>query len=350
LDEKKKKKNDDDFDFDDDDFDDEDFNLEEAVKCIPKLTKLVESWMEYTSNTGEYNIDPNIINTMSSEDIDNMSSVVGKLPELLDKEDYCATIRTESRNIRRNEVKFESSTGRYTRLHCYDDALMNLSQSAPYKVTDIFEAYRVFSALDDIKEAVALYDYSNTHSGAIMEFSIENTLKLASEKVKKAFTKLSDKDKQVSKNIDMSANNFKKAVEKSLTTDNRESIIRGSILPSASKMLKMVLTSGAVAILIDPVLAVIGVLGYIGTSKAYKAKERQLVLDEIEIELKMVEKYIDIAESKNDMKSLKSLLRTQRELERQRQRIKYKMNVKWGQNPHVGDDSGVSSPRSSVED
>ena len=56
-----------------------------------------------------------------------------------------------------------------------------------------------------------------------------------------------------------------------------------------------------------------------------------MVLDEIEIELKICQKYIDIAEQKNDMKALRELLSIQRNLERQRQRIKYKMKVNFGQ-------------------
>ena len=64
-----------------------------------------------------------------------------------------------------------------------------------------------------------------------------------------------------------------------------------------------------------------------------------MVLDEIEIELKMCEKYIDIAESKNDMKSLKQLLTIQRNLQRQQQRIKYKMKVDFNQNPNSPDDN-----------
>ena len=56
-----------------------------------------------------------------------------------------------------------------------------------------------------------------------------------------------------------------------------------------------------------------------------------MVIDEIEIELEMCEKYINIAEQKNDMKALRQLLTTKKELERQRQRIKYKMRVDFGQ-------------------
>ena len=78
-------------------------------------------------------------------------------------------------------------------------------------------------------------------------------------------------------------------------------------------------------------LAVIGALGYLGISKKYQAKERQLIIDELDTELKMCEKYIEIAESKNDMKGLKKLLTIQKELQRQQQRIKYKMKVDFKQ-------------------
>ena len=55
-----------------------------------------------------------------------------------------------------------------------------------------------------------------------------------------------------------------------------------------------------------------------------------MIIDEIEIELEMCKKYSEIAESKNDMKALKQLLTIQRNLQRQLQRIKYKMKVELG--------------------
>ena len=56
-----------------------------------------------------------------------------------------------------------------------------------------------------------------------------------------------------------------------------------------------------------------------------------MLIDEIDIEIKMCDKYIEIAEQKNDMKALKQLMITKRDLERQQQRIKYKMRVQLGQ-------------------
>ena len=157
---------------------------------------------------------------------------------------------------------------------------------------------------------------------------------LALQKLKKDAVKLSDKEKTISKTIDVTANNMTKAVERSLTNDNREAIIKGSILPSASKIVKAAIGAAGAAVLIDPVIAIIGVLGWLGVSKKYKAKERQMVIDELETELKICEKQIDIAERTEDMQALRQLYRIQKELERQRQRIKYKMRVEYGQKYH----------------
>ena len=62
-----------------------------------------------------------------------------------------------------------------------------------------------------------------------------------------------------------------------------------------------------------------------------------MVLDEIEIELKMVEKYLNIAESKNDMKATRNILQTKRSLQRQKQRINYNMGIAFENVPKVKD-------------
>ena len=54
-------------------------------------------------------------------------------------------------------------------------------------------------------------------------------------------------------------------------------------------------------------------------------KERQLILDDIDIELKMCDRYISDAENKNDLKKIRELEKIKRNLIRQKQRITYKM-------------------------
>ena len=210
------------------------------------------------------------------------------------------------------------------------------------KPDTVYEASSYFESLVEAYGALSLminagYDKYDP----IMEASISNTLKMASMKLRNAIQKLSDKEKGISKSVDIGLNNLTKSVERALTNDNREAVIKGSILPSASKLIKLGIANAGLIAIGQPILAVIGTLGYLGTSAKFKAKERQMLIDEIEIELKMCQKYIDIAESKNDMKALKQLLMTQRDLERQHQRIKYKMKAELGQKyydaKHVGD-------------
>ena len=152
---------------------------------------------------------------------------------------------------------------------------------------------------------------------------------------------MSDKEKSISKSIDVGLNNLSKSAERSLTNDNRESVIKGSILPSASKIIKLGIVNAGLLAFGQPIAAVIATLGYLGCSAKYKNKERQMLIDELEIELEMCEKYISLAEQKNDMKALKDLLSTKRELQRQLQRIKYKMHVELGKKyydpKHIGE-------------
>ena len=196
----------------------------------------------------------------------------------------------------------------------------------PYN-TNLYEVANRYSIICPIVQELCITS-SNT---LLQEMDITNTFKMAKENLKRSIKGLSDKEKSLSRNIDVSMSQVSRAAEKALTNDNREAVIRGSLLPSASKIIKMAIVTGA-GWLINPALTVIGVLGAIGVSKKLEAKERQLILDDIEIELDMCDRYMKIAEDKNDLKSQKDLLVTKRTLERQRQRIKYKMSVYHNQN------------------
>ena len=314
-----------DFDFGDD-FGDDDFNMNEA--CIVKIGTLAERYDKLpVKKFGKKDIET-IVNT--SKLYSEMADVSVNLPDIIDPillesvlDEHIAIEKGkshyESTLYNRNKYLLTEAKSKITNsnLNTYD------SKTFYDDLVRLEVTVNVLEALNDIKTSCDYYH-------PLIEGSFTNSIKLASEKVKKTLQKLSDKEKSISKSIDVAANNTKKAMEKSLTTDNREAVIKGSVLPSASKTIKLAITTAGLA-LINPALAVIGALGYMAVSKRYKAKERQMIIDEIEIEMKMCEKYIEIAESKNDMVALKKLLTIQRELERQRQRIKYNMKVKFGQ-------------------
>ena len=143
--------------------------------------------------------------------------------------------------------------------------------------------------------------------------------------------KLKQKDKELSNKVDATMGSVSNAAERALRSENREAVIKGQLLPSASKCIKLAITTGA-AWLVSPAIAVIGVLGYVAASKKMQKKERQLILDDIEIELEMCEKYLRIAEDKNDMKAVRNIMQTKRALQRQQQRLKYNYVVKWDGN------------------
>ena len=318
------------------DFEDMDFN----ESCIVRIGNLAERYSRLPIKQLSRD-DIKLIGTTSKMYLE-MADISSNRPDIISPE-LLESIINEQLAIEKGK----------THLHEYYNNTKYILTEAKNKLKDIkpctpqkfSEQVKYLRATVELLEALNDVKNSCDYYHPLIEGSFTNSIKLASEKVKKTLTKLSDKEKQASKSIDVAANNVKKAMEKSLTNDNRESVIKGSVLPSASKTIKLAITTAGLA-LINPAIAVIGALGWLATSKHYKAKERQMVLDEIEIELKMCEKYIEIAESKNDMKALKKLLTIQRELERQRQRIKYNMKVKFGQKYY----DSQNAPSSTVDD
>lgn len=159
----------------------------------------------------------------------------------------------------------------------------------------------------------------------MQETSMKSQAKMAQNKLKNTVRKLSDKDKAMSNKLDYTVDSFNKKVQNGLTNKNREAVIKGSILPSASNALKLCMAAGAVAKFASPAIAIIGTIAGIAISKGATARERQFILDEIEIQQDVVKKKIELAESNNDMKSLEELLKIQKKLKREEQRIKYHM-------------------------
>lgn len=321
---------DEDFDFDDDDWDfDDDEEFEESAKAIVKMARVVSviERMETPYITEE--MCTRVLSTIPSlaETFVDISKASPNIidPNILESSLSYITSKCEAKTL---------SLGMFDKYNI-KNALTDLKLHTPStKSNDIFTELRHLAIGSKVLAAVSGLNAECMYKTSITEASFTNNVKLAAQRLKKAAIKLSDKEKSISKTIDASTANFTKAAERSLTNDNREAVIRGSILPSASKCIKAAIAAAGTAVIFDPIIAVIGVLGYLGVSKKYKAKERQLIIDELESELKICEKNIEIAERKEDMDALRQLYRIQKELERQRQRIKYKMKVDFGQTYH----------------
>jgi hypothetical protein len=311
---------DDDFDFDDWD----DFDFEEAASIV-YISDIMESISEGLIDDNVEGIIFNNLYKLDNDSIDSLSDFSITVPIILEKDKLC-----EALTIYRNTLREDSKVYNCMRIDCLNENIYKLKENTNvYATSNNLSGIRCYLAC--LNEMVNM----NSSTEYIMELNFSNTLKLAVDRLKKTALKLKDKDKQISNNIDVAVNNVSKSMETAMMNDNREAVIKGKLLPSASKCIKIACALG-VAWAINPAVAVIGAIGAFACSRKLKAKERQLVLDDIEIELKMCERYIREAEEKGELKKVRQLEIIQRNLQRQQQRIKYNMRVIYNQNvPNV---------------
>ena len=155
-----------------------------------------------------------------------------------------------------------------------------------------------------------------------------NNMKIYLQGLKSKVKDMGQKEKELSRQLDANFNNFSKAIKNALVSDRRESIIKGSVIPSFSKSIKICLglvLLGWVAH--NPIVPLIAAFGGFAVSKKLTKRERILLLDEIETELEVVEKEIANADAKNQIKKYRALLQYKKDLQRQYQRIKYNVRV-----------------------
>lgn len=226
---------------------------------------------------------------------------------------YEAEIKTVEKKL--EKVKNDKSKEKY-------EKYLKELKSNKQKLEEYYDKYFT----DDEKYGSDDDDFNfdeSTDLTIVNEMNLVNTLKLAQQKFKKAILKMSDKEKKLSNQMDSAYDRFVYTIEKNMSNKNREAVIKGSVIPSFSALMKLALTAG-IASFISPLLSAITVLGGLAASKKATANERKYILDEIEIQLKVVEKKLQLAESNNDMKSYEQLLKIQRQLESEKNRIIYR--------------------------
>lgn len=324
--------------FNDAEFDESDFDdLFDENNIISILDKSINTFVECaTSNPINYHSIYRLMYNIDESCINTMAKIACRHPNIFFKEAVLEGYRDNMSHLRTGKIECDSYT-KSMRISTLANAINILEQDDSNKIyrnEDIYNLVEVaseFEAISEAYNAIAIMIDTYNNKNTLLEASVTNTLKVASMKLRNALTKMSDKERSISRSLDVGMNNFKKSIERAFTNDNRESVIKGSVLPSFSKIIKMCIINAGLIAIGQPAIAIIGTLGYFAVNGKFKAKERQMVIDEIEIELDMCERYIQIAEQKNDMQALRQLLTTKKELERQRQRIKYKMRVEFGQ-------------------
>ena len=219
----------------------------------------------------------------------------------------------------------------------YTEYKNELKGNDKYNCSSILETG--IDKLNKRKEPKACYyleeyeDYNNITHTLLEAGKLKTKLKIANKKVTNKANvvksrvvnkakELNTKQKMTSEKLDNFVDNFYDKAQRELSNKNREQVIKGNILPSFSTIIKMAIGSAGLGI-INPALGAISFVGGLAVSKKGTKKEKQYILDEIEVQLELVEKKISYAESNNDMKALENLLKIKQRLQREKQRIIY---------------------------
>lgn len=281
---------------------------------------------------GHHNINTLIKETVDKftlTDFDEITAAATRYNSTIDRERLIDIFKDQLKECRKNPHK---SFDDYVKIDCIKD---NISKLKNFEVEDRELSLDEAIAVTKENEMLAAFisDFKN-YPHIFTEMNIANTIAMASEKIK---AKISDIDKSIvnmGRQFDAGLDQLKKVLDTpELESENREAVISGNILPKASRIIKLAITSGAAA-LINPALSVVVVLGYLGSTLEARSKERRKVLEEIEVELEMTKRYLKKAEDDGHLEKQRELLKIKKKLESQKARLTYNMLFKHGDAVH----------------
>lgn len=163
-----------------------------------------------------------------------------------------------------------------------------------------------------------------------MEMSFLDTVKAIGVKLDKKLTELSDNEKMASRTFDAAVKNLMSAVTKDTEDNAREEVIADKFIPKASTIIKLAITTG-VLYMVAPTLSVIGLFGWWVTRRQASADERRKLMDELDIEINMCNRYLKDAEEKNQLEKIRNLMKIKQKLIREKEKLGYTMVVKHGE-------------------
>lgn len=300
--------------------------LEASIENLDRITP--ESLLGYIhSNIPKY----------SNDAIDAVTEMSLRYPAFIDPNSLIALLESELQNTRKLKTH---CIDKYIRIDCIKDNITNLKDRPTSKGEEELNV-DTCSLLDKeilntkILETlrVNIVDFYLQPS-VLNEMNVISTINVAVEKFKKKLSELSDAEANLSRQFDAQMDSFKGSVinTEDMKAEDREKVISGTMLPKASRIVKLAIGSG-LAYMVNPALAVLGILVYVAMSLDNQSKERQKVLDELEIEIDMCNRYIKKAEDANQLEKIRELQKIKKKLESERAKLKYKMIFKHGETP-----------------
>lgn len=302
-------------------------SVDESLITLPeKIDMLLES-LESLAEKDANSLIVESFDRFSLDDIDGITQLTKLDPSVIKPSGYQTVLKDTLRTARRKQYKtFED----YEKIDCIKDNLNKLKDIDDSSDEDMSLDEAIIST--KVKEACvnSLYDFTK-YPTTLKEMNIVNTIAMASEKVKAKLSDVSADVSNLSRQFDAQMDQLKGVVNtKDLESENREAVIAGNILPKASRIIKLAITAG-VGYFINPAISVIVVLGYLGMSLDAQSKERRKVLEEIELELEMTNRYLKKAEDDGSLEKQRELLKIKKKLESQKARLMYNMAFKHGE-------------------
>lgn len=156
-----------------------------------------------------------------------------------------------------------------------------------------------------------------------------NDIKLYLHGIKQHMKNADAKTKTFLLNMDSAFDRLVNSLKKAAVSDRREAIIKGSVIPSFHKCLVLAASGAAVWAFVPggPPIVIISAIAGFATSKHLTKKERALMFDDIQVEIQLMEKEIQMADQKDQVKKMRQLMRMKKELERTAARIKYNEKI-----------------------
>ena len=302
-------------------------SVDESLITLPtKIDMLLES-LESLAEKDANSLIEESFDRFSLDDIDGITQLTKLDPSVIKPSGYQTVLKDTLKTARRKQYKtFED----YEKIDCIKDNLNKLKNIDDSSDEDMSLDEAIIST--KVKEACvnSLYDFTK-YPTTLKEMNIANTIAMASEKVKAKLSDVSSDVSNLSRQFDAQLDQLKGVVNtKDLESENREAVIAGNILPKASRIIKLAITAG-VGYFINPAISVIVVLGYLGMSLDAQSKERRKVLEEIELELEMTNRYLKKAEDDGSLEKQRELLKIKKKLESQKARLMYNMAFKHGE-------------------
>jgi len=302
-----------------DEFGDFDMKFENTDMVYAFSSSIANSIIDLANNFDQYETYKNTMMPHLFNNIDHaqyMTDFACKYPEFIEPR---AVKRQITEAVRRER---KSDNPDYSKIAKFNEMKNLLSTPIVFEEnTNPYDAIRTISEI-----SVDL----NIMNSYIHEMSISSMVDIALDKVKSSLGKLDVKQQMISNQIDANARTVEKKFNSIVSYGNREAAVKGDWLPPLSKCIKLVLGFGGLAF-INPWLALISAVA-VGLMRNKNLKqERQKFINELDVELVMVDKYIKQAEDNNDLERVRHLMLIKKKLQGHYAKMKWRMKVDYNE-------------------